>query len=203
MTDPQHEETFADTERKLRETITTLRAQLAEAQAELSALSDPLVVDMNMLNGRIAKPSVDGIVHIYAGQITRADRAEAALAAQIEADAKTCDRIAGNTKDFNAETRRSAGMCAAAIRAQPHDRTALDRMLTKARENALRDAVRSLRRRKAVYLLKARKAMRSAGEVQDPDLQSQQWEKCDQMMHTAKAHDYAIADILALIEKQG
>ena len=32
MTDPQHEETFADTERKLREIITTLRAQLAEAR---------------------------------------------------------------------------------------------------------------------------------------------------------------------------
>ena len=32
--DPQHEETFADTERKLREIITTLRAQLAEARAE-------------------------------------------------------------------------------------------------------------------------------------------------------------------------
>lgn len=31
--DPQHEETFADTERKLRETITTLRAQLVEARA--------------------------------------------------------------------------------------------------------------------------------------------------------------------------
>ena len=70
-----------------------------------------------------------------------------------------------------------------------------------AREKALRDAVRSLRRRKAVYLLKAREAKWSAGEVQDQDLRSQQWEKCDQMMHTAEAHDYAIADILALIEK--
>ena len=34
MTDPQHEETFADTERKLREIITTLRAQLAEAHKD-------------------------------------------------------------------------------------------------------------------------------------------------------------------------
>ena len=32
MTDPQHEETFADTERKLREIITTLRAQLAQGR---------------------------------------------------------------------------------------------------------------------------------------------------------------------------
>lgn len=33
MNDPQHEETFADTERKLREIITTLRAQLAAETA--------------------------------------------------------------------------------------------------------------------------------------------------------------------------
>ena len=32
MTDPQHEETFADTERKLRDIITTLRAQLAQGR---------------------------------------------------------------------------------------------------------------------------------------------------------------------------
>jgi hypothetical protein len=42
MSDPQHEETFADTERKLREIITTLRAQLAEVQAE----RDGLAVDL-------------------------------------------------------------------------------------------------------------------------------------------------------------
>lgn len=38
MNDPQHEETFADTERKLRETITTLRAQLAEAHTRIEAM---------------------------------------------------------------------------------------------------------------------------------------------------------------------
>lgn len=32
MTDPQHEETFADTERKLRDIIATLRAQLAQGR---------------------------------------------------------------------------------------------------------------------------------------------------------------------------
>lgn len=139
--------------------ITTLRAQLAEAQR------------LMRLERTIADKNAD-----------RADRAEqrvatleAALAAQIEADAgvdpeKFLELVIYAAKE--------------------------------ASEKALRDAVRSLRRRKAVYLLKARKAMRSAGEVQDPYLQSQQWEKSDQMMHTAEAHDYAIADILALIEKE-
>ena len=56
MTDPQHEETFADTERKLREIITTLRAQLAEAQR------------LMRLERTIADRNAD-----------RADRAEAAL----------------------------------------------------------------------------------------------------------------------------
>ena len=41
-----------------------------------------------------------------------------AVAAERERCAKMCDRIAGNTKDFIAETRRAAGMCAAAIRGQ-------------------------------------------------------------------------------------
>ena len=98
---------WAETQQEQRDTITTLRAQLAAANA-------------------------------------RADRAEAERAAQIKVDAKTCDRIAGNTKDFNAETRRAAGMCASAIRAQPHDRSALGRMLAEAREKALREAYHSL-----------------------------------------------------------
>lgn len=36
MTDPQHEETFADTERKLREIITTLRECEARLRAQLA-----------------------------------------------------------------------------------------------------------------------------------------------------------------------
>ena len=64
MNDPQQEETFADTERKLREIITTLRAQLAEAEA-----------------------CNRGLVRLNEAIQARAERAEAALAAQIEADA--------------------------------------------------------------------------------------------------------------------
>lgn len=165
----------------LRECEARLRAQLAEAQkAERQTYKD--CVDAN----------------------TRADRAEAALAAQIEADAALCDdsmKALQVIDAANGEILVAHALCLR-IRNQPRDRTALDRMLAEAREKALREAVRSLRRRKAVYLLKARKAMRSAGEVQDPDLQSHQWEKCDQMMHTADAYDYAIAAIIALIEKE-
>ena len=147
MTDPQHEETFADTERKLREIITTLRAQLAEARAELSALCDPLVVHMNMLNGRIAKPSVDGIVHIYAGQITRADRAEqlvanleAALAAQIEVDAGIACGKCGASRAAWLKCSHIICLGGDVFGNQPHDRTALDRMLAEASEKALREA---------------------------------------------------------------
>lgn len=85
----------------------------------------------------------------------RADRAEAALAAQIEADAgiaDLCERQNGplslKDQDPYVQGLSSAGQAiAAAIRAQPHDRTALDRMLAEhevrlreAREKALRDA---------------------------------------------------------------
>ncbi|MGN7959180.1 hypothetical protein [Agrobacterium radiobacter] len=35
----------------------------------------------------------------------------------LEEAAKSCDKIAGNTADFDRYTRRASGMCAAAIRA--------------------------------------------------------------------------------------
>ena len=43
-------------------------------------------------------------------------------AAERDACAKECDRIAGNTKDFDHDFRRAAGSCAAAIRNQEPDR---------------------------------------------------------------------------------
>ena len=81
----------------------------------------------------------------------RADRAEAALAAQIEADADAADRISnmhGKYAETGIDPQRSrdiamqiaAHRVATAIRNQPHDRTALDRMLAEARAQALRDA---------------------------------------------------------------
>lgn len=79
----------------------------------------------------------DDCVDDAAAEITRlrAELAEAralfkpahagGFAAGIEAAAKTCDRIAGNTRDFWRDHRRAAGQCAALIRAlTPPDITA-------------------------------------------------------------------------------
>ena len=38
---------------------------IASLRAELAKLSDPNAVQLNLLNGRIAKPSIDQIKHIY------------------------------------------------------------------------------------------------------------------------------------------
>jgi len=104
---------------ELSEPITTLRAQLAEANA-------------------------------------RADRAEAALAAQIEVDAEICTYIIKNYDCMKADKETyqpmwvqkvAKGMVSLAredIRNQPHDRTALERMLAETREKALREAYDSL-----------------------------------------------------------
>lgn len=122
MTDPQHEQTFADTERKLREIITTLRAQLAEALAE----RDVWEIDAKR-NHQAAEI-----------EFARAEQAEAALAAQIEADAGIAD-----SHDYGFMSMTDADMRAVtiahAIRNQPHDRTALDRY----REKVLREAAQA------------------------------------------------------------
>ena len=126
MTDPQHEETFADTERKLREIITTLRAQLAEQ-----------IGYKNDYKAAFIETNDD-----WQEAKARADRAEAALAAQIEVDAEIADRAAHHAM--------RDGMCYApdgrstayhTVMDQPHDRTALDRY----REKALREAADELR----------------------------------------------------------
>ena len=151
--DPQHEETFADTERKLREIITTLRAQLARRE------------DMH----DCAMQERDDATLYADEQKARADRAEAALsianatlAAQIEVDAEyiafvlwkaEADRAAPNvgrnrTPEMFAEeletTRQKwfilSSAAIKAIRNQPHDRTALNRIIAQTREKALRDA---------------------------------------------------------------
>ena len=71
----------------------------------------------------------------------RADRAEAALAAQIKADAGIADdytpeKHSGMTLQAHVTGRNIA----TAIRNQPHDRTALDRLLADAKAKALRRA---------------------------------------------------------------
>lgn len=41
-------------------------------EAEITALSDPVVVHVNMLRGGIAKPSLAQIIHIYGEEAIRA-----------------------------------------------------------------------------------------------------------------------------------
>ena len=91
--------------------ITTLRTQLAEANA-------------------------------------RADRAEAALAAQIEADASIADYYAdqdycamGYPEEGGIAASGTADMIRRDIRSQPHDRTALERY----RETVLRELAKTVR----------------------------------------------------------
>lgn len=120
--------------------ITTLRAQLAEAQKERNAVVATLVE----------------ISRWWAKEETRADRAEqrvatleAALAAQIEADAGMIERIVTEARQevgsiklskVDAAVVEMLSGIAKAIRNQPHDRTALDRY----REKVLREAYDSL-----------------------------------------------------------
>lgn len=111
--------------------ITALRAQLAEARAEI----------------RVTHACNRGLVRLNEATQARADRAEAALAAQIEADAGFVIAMKGNGWDENPAThpydKGYIAACDTAISRiclQPHDRTALDRMLRAEREKALREA---------------------------------------------------------------
>lgn len=106
--------------------ITALRAQLAEAQADV----DKGAMDYCALMGR------------HDAEKVRADRGESALAAQIEADALVCDELAeacamalalaaNDTPEVRTAVAYSikiAKRCAATIRNQPHDRSALARV---------------------------------------------------------------------------
>ena len=49
-------------------------------------LADPNAIHINMLNGRIAKPSVTQIVHIYAGQLITTADADARVKAAVLAE---------------------------------------------------------------------------------------------------------------------
>jgi hypothetical protein len=119
---------------------------------------------------------------------TRADRAEAALAAQIEADAEIADGFHQRAIEWAKSVRglekhigeTDSSRIAASIRNQPNDRTALDRMLAEAREKALREAA-------AVCLAVSVDPLTQAGREHAP------WMK-------ATAEDCSRA-ILALIEK--
>ncbi len=106
--------------------ITALRSQLAEAKAEKEKLGR----ELNL--ARYGQPDFSWQVHkeALAEANARADLTEAALAAQIEVDAG----IAVDAWLDGVPVSKISD----AIRNQPHDRTALDRMLAEAREKALR-----------------------------------------------------------------
>ena len=163
MTDPQHEETFADTERKLREIITTLRAQLAEARAELHGPVEHLSAQEHSNIIAHLSPELEHIgalpnrnslmmalveaTNAARKDAARADRAEAALAAQIEADMETCGQCMGSGYGGHPDSGVSCPVCGGSggVRNQPHDRTALDRHDATTREKALREAADELR----------------------------------------------------------
>lgn len=123
---------------EISDAITTMRAQIADQKR----FKDRIIAE--------ASDALEAIGKRCDAANARADRAEAEKAAQIEADAGIADRAAdadhkymlkypdeANRYDFS---RHRAECIASAIRAQPHDRSALDRMLAEAREKALRDA---------------------------------------------------------------
>ncbi len=90
MNDPQHEETFADTERKLRETITTLRAQLAEVQDELHGPIKQLSAQdyANVIAHLSPELEPNGVLpnrnSLMMALVEASNRAEAQIAALIE-----------------------------------------------------------------------------------------------------------------------
>ena len=53
-------------------------------------LADPNAIHINMLNGRIAKPSVTQIVHIYAGQLITTAEADARVEAAVLLEREAC-----------------------------------------------------------------------------------------------------------------
>jgi len=75
----------------------------------------------SQFNGPLDLPSADDRAIAAWNRRTPSPEVAALIAEarreERERCAKECDRIAGNTKDFNHYTRRAAGMCAAALRA--------------------------------------------------------------------------------------
>jgi len=53
-------------------------------EAKIAALNDPLVIQVNMLRGSIAKPSAHLMAHVYAGQLFTIEQVQAERYAQIE-----------------------------------------------------------------------------------------------------------------------
>lgn len=62
----------------------TAEARATAAEADLALLKDPIAVHANMLRGGIAKPSVNNILHLYPGELVKA---ETLATAEAERDA--------------------------------------------------------------------------------------------------------------------
>ena len=96
-----------------------------------------------------------------------ADAQAVGFSAGVEAAAKRCDAIAGNTADFNQYHRRAAGQCGAAIRAlTPPDLTAAAaRVLLPGMEQRHIDHMTSLGRDPEKYTSEYRMAAKSLRSI--------------------------------------
>lgn len=131
--------------------IATLRAQLADAQAEITRLTD--------LNSTAYIDGHDAAKNEYRDEIQRlevlnaqltvmvgedaVEQIEAAVAAQIEADAEIAAAETAMPPQHNIKDQWRSNIgddVAAAIRAQPHDRTALDAAIRAAKVEAWKEA---------------------------------------------------------------
>ncbi len=92
------------------------------------------------------KASITALRSQLAAETDRADRAEAERAAQIELSARLLDDWAANLRDLKIYgTPAIVETCAGMIRAQPHDRTALDAAIRAAKVEAWREAADKLK----------------------------------------------------------
>ena len=119
---------YYDVATEVGDAITTLRAQLAEARAELVRR-----VDMH----ECAMAERDDATLYSDEQRARADRTEAALAAQIEVDAGIACGKCGASRAAWLKCSRIICLGGDVFGNQPRDRTALDRMLAEAKAEAL------------------------------------------------------------------
>ena len=133
--------------------ITALRAQLAEVRVERDNANEIMddwttlhrvIADIRDASGLGSRPMLSELACEIGQRISaanaRADRAEASLAAQIEVDAGIAraeawpDDGVYAPQEFHIRDaeRATVEVIERAIRVQPHDRTALDRMLAEA-----------------------------------------------------------------------
>lgn len=118
--------------------ITTLRAQVAEARTELAFVTENRNKWQDTATRRWFRAEEANV---------RADRAEAAMAAQIEVDARIAeedgwepDKPHLGITEREEGSRDCAERIAAAIRNQHHDRSALDQIIADTRAEMIRQA---------------------------------------------------------------